>query len=547
MDSRDLSPLEQGEFLQDLARSLVSVMPRGWQQLTYLARPIGGLNEHVLAVQGADGQVSEVELPDDAHVKATALKKAGFQEGKGSWLSMVMSVHHSGQMNVEYNHDAQPDISPVPSPLIYLQELRRFPRPQDQIPDWMREQLHLARQMDVAGMTEEFCAAVAQACAREGLHAEYLRPSHFRISAPGAGVLLESDLATTIDSALISPADHRPALAAHFAGYVARHARRQGLLGEAPHAQPAPSNQGAPGDPLSVALVSAFREGGAQASFQDPNTLVLRLQDGNNASTDISGFRSQLEGASPEQIAQHTSGFARAALEQISRQVAQGQRNNEEGATADSGRLRVRLYPVNAFPEGVLDKLLSRQIAPGLWQTVVVDSPETLQPLSRVHHERSGRPDGEVFAEAVAGALGEAVEVSEHGLDGTEVVHIGAQHPYVAAHAHALDRYVGESPYGSLVAFPVPEVILAHPLGKGHPIAAMDHLQELAARFTGDAEKPISPQLYWWHPNSRGRAQGEPLDLRPVGITMDHENRSVSLHTGDEEFAALLNSLTQQG
>jgi hypothetical protein len=195
----------------------------------------------------------------------------------------------------------------------------------------------------------------------------------------------------------------------------------------------------------------------------------------------------------------------------------------------------------------VLDKLLSREIAPGLWQTVVVDSPETLQPLSRVHHERSGRPDGEVFAEAVAGTVGEAVEVSEHELNGAKVVHIGAQHPYVAAQAHTLDRYVGESPYGSLVAFPVPEVILAHPLGEGHPVAAMDNMQEIAERFAGDAEKPISPQLYWWHPNSRDRAQGEPLDLRPVGITMDHENRSVSLHTGDDEFAALLNALSRQG
>ncbi|WP_017584250.1 hypothetical protein [Nocardiopsis valliformis] len=56
----------------------------------------------------------------------------------------------------------------------------------------------------------------------------------------------------TIDSALISPADHRPGLAAHFAGYVARHARQQGLLGGDPEAQSAPSNQGAPGEPLDL-------------------------------------------------------------------------------------------------------------------------------------------------------------------------------------------------------------------------------------------------------------------------------------------------------
>ncbi|GAB3691833.1 hypothetical protein [Nocardiopsis oceani] len=562
MDPRNLSPMEQGECIQDLARSLVSAVPEGWQQLTYLARPIGALDDGMLAVQGADGQVRQIQVPDDVPGKVDVLKQAGFQEGKGTWLSMLVSVHHSGQMNVEYNHDTQPEISPEPNPLVYLQEMRRFPRADDQIPDWMRSRLHQAQQMDEGRMAADFGAALVEACAREGLHAEYLRPTGLRVSVPGAGVLLESGLAETFDNAIVSPEDRRQGLAAHFAGFMARNARERGLLGGTPGAQPQggqgqpspePQAQGGagqqisgtqgpegPGDPVAHALVAAFREAGVEAAFQDANTLVIQLTDGNSASTDISGFRSALDAATPEQIAQHASGFSRSALDQLAQAT-------QDSAAQPAGQLRVRLYPVNAFPEGVMEQLVTREVAPGLWQTVVIDSPDSLQPLPRAAHEQSGRPDGQVFAEAVSGALSEPVEVSEHEYNGAKVMHIGGQHPYVAAHAHALDRYLGESPYGAIVAFPVPEVILAHPLGQGHPVAAMDHMQQVAERFAADAEKPISAQLYWWHPNSRGRGQGEPLDLRAVGVTLDHEAKSVSLHTADEEFGPMLTSLAQRG
>lgn len=105
---------------------------------------------------------------------------------------------------------------------------------------------------------------------------------------------------------------------------------------------------------------------------------------------------------------------------------------------------------------------------------------------------------------------------------------------------------MGESPYGSLAAFPVPEAILAHRLGEGRPVAATDNTQEIAERCVGDAEKPISPHPYRRHPNSCDRGRGEPLDPRPAGLGTDHENKPVSPRTGDDEFATLLNALSRQ-
>jgi hypothetical protein len=306
----------------------------------------------------------------------------------------------------------------------------------------------------------------------------------------------------------------------------------------APAADPAGEASAAdPDDTVAAALVAAFTEAGAHAAFQGADTLVVTLPDGNHASADISGLRSALSGATPEQVAHNTARFARTSVEQL------GQATGQDGEDT-AGRLRVRLYPASVFPEGVLDSLLAREVAPGLWQTVVVDSPDSLRPLPRQAHERSGRPDGEVFAEAVAASVAETVEVSEHEVDGARIVHIGGRHPYAAAHVHDLGRHLGDLPHGALVVFPVAEVVLAHPLGQGHPIAAMDHMQQIAERFTADGDKPVSAQPYWWHPGSLSHEQGTPPDLRPVGARIDHENRSVTLLTSDEEFGPMLDSLT---
>ncbi|MEE2038797.1 hypothetical protein Q8791_16355 [Nocardiopsis sp. CT-R113] len=534
-------PLEQGPLLQDLAGRLVSAAPEGWQQLTYLTRVIGAHTDETLAVQGADGQVRQLEVPDGVGEAVGGLKRTGFQEGKGTWLSMIVSVYHTHQFNVEYNHDTEPELAPGTSPLVYAQELERYPRDEDAIPDWLRARLVEAADLPTGQITAEFGAALVEACADEGLSAEYLPPTSLRVSLPGGEPLLDNDLKETFDQAAVLPDEQRPGFAAHFAAYMARAARERG----APDGTSAADS--GEGDAVADALLAAFREQGVQVSFEGADTLVMPLPDGNQASTDISGFRSTLAGAAPDQVAHHAAGFARAAVDQLGRVTRQGA-DADEGAAGDTGagqagQLRVRLYPATAFPEGVLEELVAREIAPGLWQTVVVDSPESLQPLSRKVHEGTGRPDDEVFAEAVAGALEEPVEVSEHDLDGTKLVHIGGQHPYVAAQAHTLGQHLGEAPHGALVAFPVPEVLIAHPIGQGHPLAAMEHLQEIAERFTADSTKPLSAQLYWWHPDSRARGPEGVPDLRAVGVEVDHESKSVSLYTSDEEFGPLLDSL----
>ncbi|MDT0327144.1 hypothetical protein [Nocardiopsis lambiniae] len=372
---------------------------------------------------------------------------------------------------------------------------------------------------------------VLEAFARVDITAERRSPTLVLIHLPGAEPFTK-DFSDAVEQARSYPVEQYPDMAEQVALAMMRAFRERDIpLGT--HYPPRSDDHG------RAALVAVLRQLGLDARFETPKVLSLPLSDGQRVTSDVSDYLATVEGVPIDDAFDKAGPFAKAVADQIRRIVPQDE--------SSEARWRVRLYPTTAFPEEVWDALLFREFAPGLRETVVIDTPESVQPLDRSVLERMGRTEEQVHTEAIARSVAEEVEASEVELGGVAIIHIGGAQPYTSAQAHVLSRHLGEAPHGALVAFPVPQVILANPLGKGDPIMAMDRLQELAERFVSDADRPISAQLFWWHPDSAARAEGGVPDLRPVGVEIDHEERSVSLYTSDEEFGPMLDGLTGQG
>ncbi|WP_067531611.1 hypothetical protein [Nocardia crassostreae] len=201
--------------------------------------------------------------------------------------------------------------------------------------------------------------------------------------------------------------------------------------------------------------------------------------------------------------------------------------------------LRMRLYPESAL-DGMLDQLVARPLAPGLLETVVLDTPQHMSVLNRGQLEAR---EEDIFAAALALSIGS----EEHLVDTSQLSHghvtfISGRHRYVGSHIHVLARHFASValPYGALVAFPLPEYVMIYPLGQTGPVESLVDVQDVAQRLFDSGSKPLTKRIFWWIPGHyeqflepEALRSGLVPDLRPVGIDIDGHAREIKLLTAE--------------
>ncbi|MDA2803950.1 hypothetical protein [Nocardiopsis suaedae] len=376
----------------------------------------------------------------------------------------------------------------------------------------------------------DFASALLEAFSRERIQAEQIGPAGFRMALPGGGTT-DLDLADASREAAGLPPGDLPEFAAGVVRGMMRGFRRRGVpLGT--H-YPLPQD-----DTVGHTVLRALAGQGFSAVFLDPGTIGLKTE-GFAGKVDARGYRSAVEGRPMADVEALAADFARDCARDLGRASHQPESVSGDGVQA----LRLRLYPESALTEEIRAGLVTRELAPGLWETVAVDFPDSVQALQRSALDGTGASPEQAFQAAIRNSVEEPAEITPHeGPGGIPLVHIGGEHPYMAAHVHALDRALGGAPpSGALVALPVPQVVIAHPIGGHHPIAALETLQEVAAHFV-QGDKPITDQVFWWRPD--GAPDARP-DLRPVRVEVDHGAKSIALYA-DDDFRRLVEAFSAQ-
>ncbi|TWF80735.1 hypothetical protein FHX44_116678 [Pseudonocardia hierapolitana] len=122
------------------------------------------------------------------------------------------------------------------------------------------------------------------------------------------------------------------------------------------------------------ALLDAFRAAGLTATFVDPQRISVQLTDRSEAVTDVSRYRADAEGAAPEAITAKAAEFVRLSADVLQESATPGQHGSD---------LRLRLYPEEMLVEPIRSGVVTREPARGLWETVAIDRPDSVQPLPR--------------------------------------------------------------------------------------------------------------------------------------------------------------------
>ncbi|MBB6119478.1 immunity protein YezG family protein [Nocardiopsis algeriensis] len=136
----------QEELVREMALEILEGAPDGWTAMNYRYEHIGraGASENLVTFE--NGEIKRKRHPRSVMKKAISLKEGMHQEGKGTWLSMELTITQPGRFKVEFNYDKNTSIHPLPPlPGGYAYELEKYPRDPEYIPDWLQEKLRQAQ------------------------------------------------------------------------------------------------------------------------------------------------------------------------------------------------------------------------------------------------------------------------------------------------------------------------------------------------------------------------------------------------------------------
>ncbi|WP_243770171.1 TNT domain-containing protein [Amycolatopsis acidicola] len=135
-----LNATEQDTLVKQIGLALLRAAPRDWRRVTAQYRAVGRYHELTGEVLNEDGSVSEWMATHDIATLFGRLRGGMYREGRGTWFNARYQLDHPSSYNLEYDRD-EPRWDLQPPPQAYADELRMFPRSEENIPEWLMRRM----------------------------------------------------------------------------------------------------------------------------------------------------------------------------------------------------------------------------------------------------------------------------------------------------------------------------------------------------------------------------------------------------------------------
>ncbi|MBP2264796.1 hypothetical protein J3A64_000260 [Pseudarthrobacter sp. PvP004] len=136
---------KQLENSREPAEGLWAVRPQDiqWDEFAYVRSEIGSRASSIARAYLAGAEVKRIHVDNNVLIAARTLREVLYRPGKGTWLSITLKVTPKGDgWEASYNYDDRPHWElGEPSADTYAQELYLFPRDEEHIPDWFKEEM----------------------------------------------------------------------------------------------------------------------------------------------------------------------------------------------------------------------------------------------------------------------------------------------------------------------------------------------------------------------------------------------------------------------
>ncbi len=133
-------------LLQAVGQAMVDVAPDGWRRITLDVMAAAEAVDTGIEVEMADGGTSDedVLLELEGIDAVDDLRKAMYDEGKGTWYLATVTVTSDGQVDASFDYDHAPyggvkDGTPDggnADPALLLEDHKLYPRSAENLPAW---------------------------------------------------------------------------------------------------------------------------------------------------------------------------------------------------------------------------------------------------------------------------------------------------------------------------------------------------------------------------------------------------------------------------
>lgn len=168
MNEKDRRMIREDELVRATAREIARhVSGSGdWLIIVLVSRNLSRYVEGELTVGRVTGEDKSLAAPLSARRKLMELRDVMYRDGLGTWFSMRLTIMKRDgrvKMHADYNYDGLPQWDTTPASGLYTTDLIKYPRDQDNMPDWLAERVARVR----TEYPEEY-EAYEQACRKRG-------------------------------------------------------------------------------------------------------------------------------------------------------------------------------------------------------------------------------------------------------------------------------------------------------------------------------------------------------------------------------------------
>ena len=139
-EPKPLNPTEQDALVKQIGLTLMRAAPEGWQHVVADYRATGRYFELSAEVRTADGSAQGWPPPQEVAALFSRLRAGMHREGRGSWSNARYQLDQPASYNLDFDR-TEPKWQTPPPPQAYVDEMRFFPRADENVPEWLRKWL----------------------------------------------------------------------------------------------------------------------------------------------------------------------------------------------------------------------------------------------------------------------------------------------------------------------------------------------------------------------------------------------------------------------